>query len=262
MKFERFARPVIYSLTAFLLYFPVLIIGILSFNASSRNFEITGFTLNWFVEIVQDRSLFEAIQRTWMVAVISTVLATIIGTFVAIGIHDLTASKRRRILFLNNIPIVNPDVVTGISLMLIFSLVGLPFGFITMLLAHVFFSIPYVVLTVLPKLKLLDPNLYDAAVDLGCSPFQAVQKAIIPAIASAIIAGGLIAFTMSIDDFVISYFTTGSGFTNFSNWIYSRLSRRSFSPAAYAYNTLVTAVTLGGLLIYNLQTQRRVKRGQ
>jgi len=103
--------------------------------------------------------------------------------------------------------------------------------------------------------------LYDAAVDLGCSPFQAIQKAIIPAIASAIIAGGLLAFTMSIDDFVISYFTTGSGFTNFSNWIYSRLSRRSFSPAAYAYNTLVTAVTLGGLLIYNIRSQRKQKRG-
>jgi spermidine/putrescine transport system permease protein len=257
MKWHTPFRISIVSITVFLLYFPVIVIAIFAFNDSARTIAWNGFTLRWVFEIVNDRSLFESIQRTWAIAIVSTLIATIAGTFIAIGIHDLSSPERRRIMFLNNIPVVNPDVVTGISLMLVFSLIGLPFGALTMLLAHVFFSIPYVVLTVLPKLKQLDQNLYDAARDLGCSPFEAVRKVIIPAISGAVIAGGLIAFTMSIDDFVISYFTTGSGFTNFSNWIYSRLGRRTFSPAAYAYNTIISLVTIVGLLIYNLRKPQK-----
>ena len=261
MKWTTPVRFSLIGITAFLLYFPIIIIAVFAFNDSARTLSWSGFTFRWVVEIFNDRSLFESIQRTWIIAIISTLIASIAGTFIAIGIHDLTAAKRRRILFLNNIPVVNPDVVTGISLMLVFSLIGIPFGAITMLLAHVFFSIPYVILTVLPKLKQLDQNLYDAARDLGCSPFSAVRKVILPAISGAIIAGSLIAFTMSIDDFVISYFTTGSGFTNFSNWIYSRLGRRSFSPAAYAYNSLISIVTIAGLLLYNLRKKPLSKRG-
>jgi len=256
MRWSTLPRIGLIFITAFLLYFPIVVIAIFAFNDSARTLAWSGFTLRWVVEIVNDRSLFEAIQRTWAIAIVSTLLATILGTFIAIGIHDLSSVQRRRLLFLNNVPVVNPDVVTGISLMLVFSLIGIPFGAITMLLAHVFFSIPYVVLTVLPKLKRLDQNLYDAARDLGCSPVDAVRKVILPAISGAVIAGGLIAFTMSIDDFVISYFTTGSGFTNFSNWIYSRLGRRTFSPAAYAYNSLISIVTISGLLIYNLRKKQ------
>jgi spermidine/putrescine transport system permease protein len=261
MKWTTPVRVSLIAITAFLLYFPIVIIAIFAFNDSARTIAWSGFTLRWFAEIVNERSMFESIQRTWTIAIISTFIATIAGTFIAIGIHDLSTTRRRRILFLNNIPVVNPDVVTGISLMLVFGLIGIPFGAITMLFAHVFFSIPYVVLTVLPKLKQLDQNLYDAARDLGCSPFAAVRKVILPAVYGAVIAGGMIAFTMSIDDFVISYFTTGSGFTNFSNWIYSRLGRKSFSPAAYAYNSLISIVTISGLLLYNLRKKPLSKRG-
>lgn len=163
-------------------------------------------------------------------------------------------------MVLNNLPVINPDIVTGLSLMLVFSLLPISFGLPTMLLAHIFFSIPFVVLSVLPKLKELDPNLMDAALDLGCNYFEGVYKVIIPSIKTSIIAGALIAFTMSIDDFVISYFTTGNGFNNVSIWIYSRLGRRTFSPAVYAYNTLIVFVTIGVLGYINLNTKNRVKR--
>lgn len=165
-------------------------------------------------------------------------------------------------MMLNNVPVINPDIVTGLSLMIVFSLLPLSFGMSTMLLAHIFFSIPFVVLTVLPKLKELDPNLMDAAMDLGCSSFEGVVKVVIPSIKTSIIAGALIAFTMSIDDFVISYFTTGNGFQNVSIWIYSRLGRRNFSPAVYAYNTLIVIITISVLGYINVRTKNRVKRSR
>ena len=163
---------------------------------------------------------------------------------------------RMRFMILNNIPVVNPDIVTGISLLLVFSLLPISFGMPSMLLAHIFFSIPFVVLSVLPKLKSLDKNLYEAALDLGATKFQAIVKVIIPSIKVGIIAGALIAFTMSIDDFVISYFVYGSGYQNVSIWIYSRLGRRTFSPAVYAYNTLIVVVTLLGLITFNRLSQK------
>lgn len=244
----------------FLLYFPIIIIAILSVNDSSRAHEFTAFSLDWYVEIFTDRTLFEAIRNTWLIAIISTAVSTVVGTLTAIGIVSLTKRMKRTMMFLNNIPIVNPDIVTGISLMIIFSIIGIKFGFTTMLLAHVFFSIPYVVLTVLPKLRSIDKNLYDAAIDLGCNPACAIIKVIVPAIQTGIVAGALIAFTMSIDDFVISYFTTGNGFTNFSNWIYARLGRKTFSPAAYAYNTLITTVTIMVLIVINIRSAMKQKR--
>jgi spermidine/putrescine transport system permease protein len=162
-------------------------------------------------------------------------------------------------LFLSNIPIVNPDIVTGLSLMIVFSFIKLNFGFQTMLLSHIFFSIPFVILSVLPKLRSLDKDLYYSALDLGCTPFQAVLRVIIPAIKVGIVTGALIAFTMSIDDFVISYFTTGNGFSNFSIWLYSRLGRRSFSPAAYAYNTLIIIATFATIMAINIKSYRKEK---
>jgi len=247
-------------LAYFLIYFPIFVIVLLSINASQSGQSFTGFSLVWYKEIFLNERLLKAISNTLLIAIISTSIATVVGTFAAIGINSLSKKNRIRFMVLNNVPVINPDIVTGLSLMIVLSLFPISFGMKTMLLAHVFFSIPFVVLTVLPKLKELDPNLLDAALDLGCSYFEGVLKVIIPSIKTSIIAGALIAFTMSIDDFVISYFTTGNGFQNVSIWIYSRLGRRTFSPAVYAYNTLVVFVTIGVLGYINFSTKNRVKR--
>jgi spermidine/putrescine transport system permease protein len=250
------------ALAYFLIYFPIFVIVLLSFNASQSGQTFTEFSFVWYREIVRDEMLLDAIINTLTIAIISTLIATVVGTLSAIGIHSLSKKRRVQAMVLNNIPVINPDIVTGLSLMIVFSLLPLSFGMPTMLLAHIFFSIPFVVLTVLPKLKELDPNIMDAALDLGCGYFEGVVKVIIPSIKTAILAGALIAFTMSIDDFVISYFTTGNGFQNVSIWIYSRLGRRNFSPAVYAYNTLVVFVTIGVLGYINVRQQNRVKRSR
>jgi spermidine/putrescine transport system permease protein len=240
----------------FIIYLPILIIMLFSFNSAEKDYVFDSFSFKWYVEMFDDPQLFEAITNTLMIAVLSTTVATLVGTVTAIGIHALSKKNRTRMMILNNIPVINPDIVTGISLMLVFSLLPISFGMNTMLLAHIFFSIPFVVLTVLPKLKELDPNIYDAALDLGCSRFKAIYKVIIPSIKMGMIAGALIAFTMSIDDFVISYFTSGQGFQNVSIWIYSRIGRKSFSKGVYAYNTLVVFVTIFALLLSSRLSKR------
>ncbi len=251
---KKIIQATLISLTTIsygIIYFPIFVILLLSINESKTGQVFTGFSLRWYKEIFSNEQLLTAIINTLMVAIISTIIATIAGTLIAIGINSLSKKDRIKMMILNNIPVINPDIVTGISLMLVFSLLPISFGMPTMLLAHVFFSIPFVVLSVLPKLKELDPNLFDAALDLGCNYFQAIYKVVIPSIKIGIITGALIAFTMSIDDFVISYFTTGNGFQNVSIWIYSRLGRKSFSPAAYAYNTIIVVGTIGILAFIN-----------
>jgi len=250
----------IFTLAILILYIPIAIFSFISFNDSLRPYEFNGFTLRWYAEIFRDRSLFRAILNTWAIALSATAIATFFGTFIAIGINSLKNRNKKIVLFLNNMPILNADIVTGISLMLVFSILGFQFGKVTMLLAHVFFCIPFVVLSVMPKLKQIDQNTYDAARDLGCNHLQAIIKVIVPAIATGIISGAMIAFTMSIDDFIISYYTTGGGFSNFSTWIYSRLNRKSFSPAAYAYNTIITFGVLGVLIYMNVLPKKKDKK--
>lgn len=261
-QFRKWTAIAVTILAYGLIYFPILVIILLSINKSESGQSFTGFSLVWYKEIFLNERLLTAILNTLFVAVISTLTATIVGTLAAIGINSLTKKRRVQFMVLNNVPVINPDIVTGLSLMIVFSLLPLSFGMPTMLLAHIFFSTPFVVLTVLPKLKELDPNLLDAAMDLGCNYRQGVMKVIIPSIKTSIIAGALIAFTMSIDDFVISYFTTGNGFQNVSIWIYSRLGRRTFSPAVYAYNTLIVVLTVGVLGYINIASVKRLKRRQ
>jgi len=264
MKNNKWILLVLTIIGYIIVYLPLIMIVYFSFNKSERIHYDLGFGLIWYKEIFnQSNGLLQAITNTLQVAVISTVLATIIGTFTAIGIHSLSRSNRVRMMVLNNVPVINPDIVTGVSLWLVFGLLPISFGMPTMLLAHVFFSIPFVVLSVLPKLKKLDVNLFDAALDLGCSRFQAIYKVILPSITSSVIAGALIAFTMSIDDFVISYFTAGVEFQNVSLWIYSKIGRRTFSPAVYAYNSIIVFTTIVGLFVFNLRTiKKRRKRNE
>ena len=257
-------KGILLSLTIFgymIVYLPLIMIVYFSFNRSERIHYNLGFGTIWYTEIFnRANGLLDAINNTLQVAILSTILATIIGTITAIGIHSLSKSNRLRMMILNNVPVINPDIVTGVSLWLVFSLLPISFGMPTMLLAHVFFSIPFVVLSVLPKLKKLDVNLFDAALDLGCSKFQAIYKVILPSITSSIVAGALIAFTMSIDDFVISYFTAGVEFQNVSLWIYSKIGRRTFSPAVYAYNTIIVFITIVGVFMYSLRNVRKRRK--
>lgn len=256
-----------FGLVILSLYFPILYIFIQSFNESSSGSSFTGFTFKWYKEMFLDRNLMDAIKTTISMAIIATVFSVIVGTFTAIGINSLTKKRRQQLILINNIPILNADIVTGVFLMLTFQVVAalLPgvnvFGYTTMLLSHIFFCIPYIILSVLPKLNEVDSNMFDAALDLGCTPSQALWKVIIPTIKGGVISGALIAFTMSIDDFVISYMTGGNGVSNFSMWLYSMknpFANNAMQKAA-AYNTLISVGTLLVLIIYNIA--KRYKKG-
>lgn len=241
---------VVTILAIIFLYVPTMNIFIQAVNINEANNRFQGFTLKWFTGIFENKRLFDSIKNTWVVALISTTISTILGTTFAIGIHFLRKKYKKPMLLINNIPMINADIVTAVTLLLVFTLLSIPFGMITMLLAHIFFSIPYVVIMVLPKLKRLDPNLFEAAIDLGCSRFMAVLKVIVPSIKTGIIAGALIAFTMSIDDFTISYFVKGIGFDNVSTWVYSILTKRTIPASAYAYNAFIIFITLAAIALY------------
>ena len=247
--------------TFFIIYLPIAIIVLLSVHNSQYNFNEFGFTLRWYRAILDDRALMDAIFVTLQIAIISTVISTVLGTLFAIGIHSLRKKARLRVMVLNNVPVVNPDIVTGIMLFMIFRFVRISFGFPTMLLAHIFFSIPFVILSVLPKLKSLDPNLFDAALDLGATKFKAILYVIVPSIKIGMLAGALIAFTMSIDDFIISYFMKQGDFHNVSTLIYSRLGKRQISPAVFAYNSLVVILTITIMIVFNRLSynQKKIK---
>ena len=247
----------------FLLYLPILIIALQSFNNSQLMYDFTTFTFKWYGMIFQERSLSQSIINSLLIAVTATIISTVLGTVFAIGIHSLTKKRRQKMVLLNQVPILNADIVTGISLMLVFKLLMYVFpnifGFTTMLLAHIFFCLPYVVLSILPKLSELDDNLYDAALDLYCKPTTGILKVIIPSISSGIFTGMLMAFTMSIDDFVISYFNTGQGFDNVSIWIYASIGRQ-MSPAVYAYNTAFSFLMILVLVIISVRGSLKKRR--
>ncbi|MGD9605602.1 MAG: ABC transporter permease [Bacilli bacterium] len=262
-KAFKIIKLIIVILIIIALYLPIALIAIQSVNSSTQLNVFNSFTLSWYTKIFSHPTLAPAIKNTFIVSISATLLSTVLGTFVAIGINSLETKKRQRLLLLNNIPLLNADIVTGISLMLVFSfLINIYpyiFGLPTLILAHLFFTFPYVILSVLPKLKEIDPNLMDAALDLGVRPYRALVKVIVPAIKAGIFSGMLLAFTMSIDDFVVSYFTTGNGFDNLSIWIYASIGRRSLTPAVYAFSTLLTMFTLGILLILNFIDRKKGK---
>ena len=267
-KITRCIFPVIKVLfiafVFFVLYLPVMLIALQSVNSSSDPSSFGTFTLQWYTEIFAYRSLRNAIFHTLLVAGLTVIISTILGTLFALGIFALKKKQRQKIIILNNIPLVNAEIVTGISLMLVFSLL-LPvfpslFGLPTMLIAHIFFTLPYVVLSVLPKLAELDSNLYDASQDLGDRPIQGIGKIIVPAILPGILSGAMLAFTMSIDDFVISYYTTGNGFNNISIWIYSSIGKTSLKPAIYAYSTVVTLIASAIIITLIIIKSRKNKK--
>ncbi len=239
------------------LYAPIIVLIIFSFNDSKSRGVWSGFTFKWYIELFQDAEILKALYNTILVAVLSTIISTIIGTFAAIGISDIPGLRKRIILNLNYLPVLNPDIVTAVSLMALFRFLRLDFGIITMLLSHIVFCIPYVILSVLPKLKQMNKHLAEAAMDLGATPFYALRKVVIPEIMPGIVTGALIAFTLSVDDFVISFFNTGGGFTNLSITIFS-MSKRGINPTINALSTLMFIGLLILLLLINKRADKNL----
>lgn len=251
-----------------LLYLPVIFIIILSFNKNKVGTEFTTFTLEFYKGMFEKEMLRDAIINTLSISILSTLLSTILGTLFAIGINGLSKKKRKAIILMNNIPILNADIVSAVFLFLIFRTLGnfmgirYPLGYVTLLLSHMFFSLPYVVLSVLPKLKEIDENLFDAALDLGCKPKKALNKVIIPSIVGGIFSGAVLAFTMSIDDFTISYFVSGAKIQNLSIWIYTSSSNARFGnmQSAYAFYSVVTIFLFVGLLSYYIFKSKKIDK--
>lgn len=234
----------------FFLYAPILILMIFSFNDSKSRGNWEGFTLKWYIELFKDGQIASALYYTLVVAILASLIATIIGTLAAIGINNMRGLPKVMTLNVTYLPMLSPDIVMGISLMLLFIFVKFKLGFMTMLFAHITFNLPFVIFSVLPKLRQLSDDTYDAALDLGATPFEAYKKVILPQISPGIVTGFLLAFTMSIDDFVVSFFTTGSGVSNLAITIYS-MARRGINPKINALLTLMFIVIMALLVFVN-----------
>ena len=254
---------IILTLTMLFFYLPILYIIVFSFNDSRSLTKFSGFSLRWYEKMFADSTMMEAVLYTVIIAIIATVVATVVGTITAIGLSKSRKVVQKMVERINDLPVMNPDIVTAISLLMFFSVLTIKKGFGTLLIAHIMFCIPYVMLSVTPKLRSLDPNLIDAAMDLGATPFQALVKVIVPQIKPGIVSGALIAFTMSFDDFVISYFTTGNGVNNISILVYT-MSKR-VNPSINALSTIVIlliTLVLGVVNIVPIMREKREKDGK
>ncbi len=240
----------------FMLYFAVVIIAIQSFNSSDSTTEFASFTFANYANMFGKTSLNKSILNTFLTSICATAIATVLGTLIGIGAYYLPPKVKQRLTFLNNIPLLNADIVTGVSLMIIFSLFLYVdkhiFGFWTILLAHIYFILPYIILSVLPKMKEIDPNMLEASLDLGVKPIKSLRKVIVPCVKGGIFSGMILAFTISFEDFVVGYFTTGNGYNTLSIWIYSSIGRKSLFPGVYAFSTLLTVVMILAVIGYNL----------
>lgn len=249
---------VLIGLMLMFFYLPILSLMVFSFNDSRSLTHWTGFSLMWYQELFDSREMMKAVTTTFSIALVSTIASTVVGTLTAIGVSKSKRLVKELILNVNNFPILNPEIVTAIGLMLLYTTLKIEKGYLTMLIAHIAFSTPYVILTVLPRLRRLDPDLAEAALDLGCKPLSALVKVIVPQIMPGIISGALIAFTMSFDDFVISYFVTGNGVKNISILVYT-MSKR-INPTINALSTILVVIITIILLIVNLYPV--LKKGQ
>lgn len=261
MKKTRIGAKLYLSLIYLFLYAPIFVLIIYSFNDTQTGGRTTwgGFTLKWYQKLFEDRLIMEALRNTLIIAVVSALIATALGTLAAVGINSMKKLSRKVVMNVTNLPMINPDIVTGVSMMLLFvfavNLMGnRSLGMMSLIMAHITFSLPYVILSVLPKLKQMDANLYEAAQDLGCTPARAFFKVVFPQIVSGVVTGGIMAFTLSIDDFVISYFTSGTTQT-LPIYIYS-MTRKRISPEINALSTVLFGVVLVLLIIINFRQKR------
>ncbi len=255
-KKKKFLSSGYLILVLLFIYLPIAYVVLFSFNDSKSMTKFTGFSLRWYENMFNDRTMLQSIYYTVLVAVISTVVSTIVGTVTAIGLYKAKKVIRSAVLEVNNLPVMNPDIVTAIGLMLLFVSAKVQLSLVTLILAHISFSIPYVILSIMPKLRQLDDNVAEAALDLGATPFQALTKVIIPQIYPAILSGALIAFSMSFDDFVISFFTAGVGINTISMYVYSM---KRFNPSVNALSTLIVVVVTVILVLVNIISSRMSK---
>lgn len=260
MKIYKTPGRILTSLIFLFLYIPIGVLIVFSFNATKSRAVWAGFTLDWYVKLFHDSNILSSFYLTIWVSVLAACIATVAGTLAAVGISSLGKRARGLLMTASNIPVVNADIITGVSLMLLFvsagSFIGFKLGFGTLLLAHISFDIPYVILSVMPKLRQLDNNMFEAAQDLGATNSQAFIKVILPQIRSGVINGLIIAFTMSIDDFVISYFTSGSSVQTLAMTIYS-MTRKRVSPEINALSTILFLTVLILLIIVNVRQVRQ-----
>jgi spermidine/putrescine transport system permease protein len=247
-----------------LLYIPMLVLGVASFNSGTDVATFKSFTFSQYGNLFRDAALLTLLRNSVIIAVLASVISTVFGTMASIGIYSMKGKMRKAVMALTDIPMTNPDIVTGVALALLFAFTGTllktksVLGFWTLLIAHITFDFPYVILNVMPKLQQMDPDLEEAALDLGCTPYQAFMKVVIHEIMPGILSGGLMAFTMSLDDFVISYFVTGSSFITLPVEIYN-YTKKPIHPKIYALFTLMFAVILLLMVLMNLLQGRGSK---
>lgn len=255
-----FKRLYIFLILLFL-YAPIIVLTVFSFNASRSRAVWAGFTLSWYQQLFSDVEILSALETTLLIALLASIISTILGTLAAMGIVRMKKRTFEVVRTITYIPVLNPDIVTGISLMMLFALVHVELGFMSMLFAHITFCTPYVIISVLPKLYQTDISVYEAAQDLGATPFYALRKTILPQIMPGIITGFLLSFTLSVDDFVISYFTTGGNVQNLSMVVFS-MARRGINPKINAVSTLLFATVMILLLIVNKRELSSKKNGK
>lgn len=255
---RRFAQDFYLALIMVFLYAPIATMMALSFNSSKSRTQWGGFTLRWYTEMFASRNIVDALYNTLLIAFLSALIAVLIGTAAAVAINSMGQAPKTILMGITNIPMLNADIVTGISLMLAFIAFGISLGFKTVLIAHITFNIPYVILSVMPKLKQTNRYTYEAAMDLGAGPAQAFFKVVFPDILPGVLSGFLLAFTMSLDDFIITHFTRGAGINTLSTLIYSEV-RRGIKPSMYALSAVIFAVVLALLAISNFAPKKQVK---
>lgn len=262
MKKSGILSKLFIGLVFLFLYAPIAVLIVFSFNASKSRTVWAGFTLDWYVELFSDSAVMEAFGTTILVSVLAAVIATVLGTVTAVGLNQMGKRSRNFLLGMNNIPVMNSEIITGVSLMLLFLTIGnvlrTRLGFGTLLLSHITFDTPYVILSVMPKLRQMDKNMFEAAQDLGATKIQSFFKVVLPQIRSGVVNGMLIAFTLSLDDFVISYFTSGTDVQTLSMLIYS-MTRKRISPKINALSTILFLAVLVLLVVVNVRQFRQEK---
>ena len=236
------------GLIVLFMYAPIFMLSALSFNAGRSRARFSGFSLHWYTEMFQDEAILAALQNTLIIAFVSASIATVLGTMAAVAIRNMKKLPRNLIIGVTNVPMLNADIVTGISLMLLFIAFRFTLGFGTILISHITFNLPYVLLSVLPKIRRSSQVSYDAALDLGASPLYAFFKVVLPDIMPGVLSGFLLAFTMSLDDFIITHFTRGAGIDTISTLVYSE-ARKGIKPSMYALSTLIF-VTVFVILVF------------
>ena len=263
MKAKKFFAKSYLWFVLLILYAPIAFIVIFSFTEAKSLGNWTGFSLqlykNLFTGSMQNSSgLLAAVKNTLLIALAASIVATILGTIAAIGIIHLRGRKRRTMTFLNNIPMINPDIITGVSLFLLFVFLGISQGYMTVILAHITFCTPYVVLNVMPKLRQLNPNIYEAALDLGATPSQALRKVLVPALRPGMISGFILSFTMSLDDFAVTFFTRGTiGLDTLSTYIYADARKGGLTPELKPLMSIIFLIILVVLLVINIRQSKQ-----